>query len=136
MDCTEPHALMAPESAPLHVLIIEDDAALAYALARYLTAQKMRVTVAGAGLAGIEADEHDPCDLMLVDLRLPDIAGSDVARDLKRRRPGVPVVVMTGNPGDLMANWPSAVLVKPFDPAELHDRIRQICQSLRPAALH
>lgn len=136
MDFTKSHALMAPESAPLHVLIIEDDAALAYALARYLTSQKMRVTVAEAGLAGIEADEHDPCDLLLLDLRLPDIAGSDVARDLKQRRPNVPVLVMTGNPGDLMANWPTAVLVKPFEPADLHDRIRQICPASQPAALH
>lgn len=110
-----------------HVLVVEDDESYAYALARALTASGLRVTVAHQGLDALEADDRDPADLVLLDLRLPDMHGTDVALDLRSRRPQLPIVVLSGYAAEIGLVPANLVLRKPVEPQTVPDMIRPLC---------
>ena len=127
---------MAPAPAAahdtrLHILLIEDDEALRYALARYLRARGLRVTEAATGELGLDADRHDPADLVLLDVMLPTGTGVDVALALKARRPAMPIVAVTGRAIDLTWDWPSLVLAKPIGPLSLYAAMQPLLHALR-----
>jgi CheY-like chemotaxis protein len=101
------------------VLILDDNAHLSEWLEREVSALGVATLVAFTAQQAIELAVQEPFDLAIVDLVLPDGDGLSVARDLLRRAPRLPVVVMTG--GELSAeeieecarrNFP--VLRKPF----------------------
>ncbi|NYZ12177.1 response regulator [Azospirillum sp. RWY-5-1] len=110
-----------------HVLVVEDEALAALAIEDYLIDCGFRVSVAGDGIAALERFDRDPADLVVTDLRMPRMDGRSLIRELRRRRPTLPIVVMTGFvaflPGedDLTgADWmPLEVLRKPVSPTEM-----------------
>lgn len=78
------------------VLVVEDDPRVARAHARYLRARGLRVLVAHtAGEALARAASSQP-DGFLLDVRLPDRDGLEVARAIRRTRPRAPVLVISG----------------------------------------
>lgn len=110
-----------------HILVVEDEALAALAIEDYLIDRGFRVSVAGDGLAALERYDSDPADLVVTDLRMPRMDGRSLIRELRRRHPTLPIVVMTGFvnflPGedDLTgADWkPLEVLRKPVSPTEM-----------------
>src|SRR3954468_24477944 len=82
-----------------HALVVEDDAACACAMEKALTLAGIRVTVAGDGFSALKSQDDDPADMVMLDLRLPDMRGSAVALDLHSRYPDLPIVVITGYSG-------------------------------------
>jgi signal transduction histidine kinase len=85
------------ETAPLRLLIVDDNIDAAEGLALYLRASaKHEVWIAHDGLSGLaSADEFGP-DIVLLDIGLPDIDGYEVARRLRSRARPVLLVAMTG----------------------------------------
>jgi PAS domain S-box-containing protein len=85
--------------APRRVLVVDDDFHVRPALARLLQRGGFEVAEAADGRMGLELIERDPPDLVLLDIRMPDIDGYEVLRRLKRhpnhRR--IPVVVLTAS---------------------------------------
>jgi DNA-binding response OmpR family regulator len=110
-----------------HVLVVEDDESYAYAVARVLAHAGLRVTVAHQGLDALEADDRDPADLILLDLRLPDMHGTDVALDLRARRPRLPIVVLSGYAAEMGLVPANLVLRKPLEPQSIPDMILPLC---------
>lgn len=108
------------------ILIVEDDSLLANSLKRILHAEGFDVTIEPLGRTALTyAAEYQP-DLVILDLKLPDMHGYEVARELRRfYHPWtVPVLMLTGmaQPVDQLrgfANGADAYLTKPCDPAEL-----------------
>jgi DNA-binding response OmpR family regulator len=80
-----------------HALVIEDDEPLALQFAEALGDAGLRTTIAHDGMTGLEAQDRDPADLVLLDLKLPDMDGSHVALDLHARYPTLPIIVVTGD---------------------------------------
>ena len=79
-----------------NVLVVDDQRNIRTLVARVLAPDQIEVQGAGTGSEGIQmADEMSP-DLVLLDLRLPDMDGMDVLRTLKNRHPGVAVIIITG----------------------------------------
>jgi len=79
-----------------NVLVVDDERNIRTLVARVLAPDQIEVQGAGTGSEGIQmADEMSP-DLVLLDLRLPDMDGMDVLRTLKNRHPGVAVIIITG----------------------------------------
>ncbi len=95
---------MSP-SRPLRVMLVEDHAAFRQALAFLLTNEPDLEVVAQAGslAEAREALDEDGLDVAVLDLALPDGDGSDLIGELRRRNPGVSVVVLSAamGPGDL-----------------------------------
>ena len=90
-----PHSPSMSES-PL-VLIVDDDAAVCWALRQVLEQAEYRVAVAADAAAGRRAVRKLAPDLVLTDIRMPGASGLDLLADLRIQHPHVPVVVMTAH---------------------------------------
>ena len=78
------------------ILIMEDEPSLAEGLKMVLSEQGYRVSVADAGLRALGSLTGRDYDLMVMDLRLPDMDGMEVLRLIKQTKPETEVIVMTG----------------------------------------
>ena len=114
------------------LLLVEDDAVLAEALARALTALGHEVTTAPSGEQALELlfDRRTPADLVLLDVMLPGIDGFEVCRKI-RAKSTVPVVLLTarGDPVDMVVGLEGGAddyVVKPAEPRVLDARVKTI----------
>jgi DNA-binding response OmpR family regulator len=119
---------------PCRVLVVEDDTGIAGQLARGLRRAGHEVTVAGTGAEALSAGA---CDVVLLDLGLPDLDGLEVCRRL-RERSDVAILAVTarGEQSDRVAALDLGAddyLVKPFGFAELLARIRAVLRRIQPA---
>jgi DNA-binding response OmpR family regulator len=111
----------------MRVLVVEDETSIAEPLAEGLRREGFVVSVAGTGAEALAAAETD---VVLLDLRLPDVDGLDVCRQL-RRRSDVPIIVVTarGEEADRVVGLELGAddyVVKPFGLRELIARIRAV----------
>jgi DNA-binding response OmpR family regulator len=79
----------------MRILIAEDDVALGKFVSQALEAEKYSVDVCTDGeLARVAADERD-YDLVVLDLNLPKLDGVSLLRQLRQKKPSLPVLVLT-----------------------------------------
>ena len=77
------------------VLIVEDDRAVQRALKRLFESENYLVELTPNGKAGLDAFHSSPPSVVVLDLRLPGIPGSDVCREIKKKAPSLPVIVLS-----------------------------------------
>jgi two-component system, OmpR family, response regulator MtrA len=123
-------------NVPHELLLVEDDAAVARAVARGLERAGFAVTVAGDGRHGLDAFCAGDFDLVVLDLVLPDVDGIDVCRRI-RRDSLVPVLMMSGRSDTLdiviaLEVGADDYVRKPCEMAELVARVRALLR--RPEA--
>lgn len=111
----------------MHILVVEDEDAIAEPLVDGLRREGFEATRVANGADALEAAA---CDLVLLDLRLPDIDGLDVCRQL-RERSRVPIIIVTarGEEADRVVGLELGAddyLVKPYGLRELIARIRAV----------
>jgi two-component system nitrogen regulation response regulator GlnG len=78
-----------------HILVVDDEESVRWALTKALERAGYRVDLAADGPSGFAAAENPEVDLVLLDVRLPGRDGLGVLRDLRKRRPDLPVIMMT-----------------------------------------
>jgi CheY-like chemotaxis protein len=81
----------------MHILIAEDDAPVAKFLSSGLESEHYEVRIATAGRQVSYMMETGQCDLIILDLNLPDISGLEVLRQVRSTRPHLPVLILTGS---------------------------------------
>jgi two-component system, cell cycle response regulator DivK len=114
------------------VLIVDDNEENAKLARDVLEHAGMRTLSAGTAAAALAlAREHSP-DVVLMDLRLPDLDGAEAARRLAadERTAGIPVVALSALPLEDAAGWVREAgfadyVEKPIDIRELPDRVRR-----------
>ena len=124
---------------PTHVLVVEDEAALADLLKYNLEKEGYRVSVANDGEeALVVADESAP-DLVVLDWMLPKAPGIEVCRRLRARQDtrNTPIVMLTARTeeGDRIRGLDVGAddyLTKPFSMNELLARLRAVMRRIRP----
>ncbi len=117
-------AVVAPGSAT--VLVAEDDVAVRHVAVRALTGLGFRVLEAASGEEALRvAQAHGgDIDLLLTDLRMPQMAGEELAQRLRQRWPGLPVLFCSGHGEEHPRLAGGAeLLAKPYVPAELLARV-------------
>lgn len=122
------------------VLVIDDERIVIDSIAKILKEERIDVDSTLSGRQGVEMALQNDYDLVLSDLRMPDIGGMRVLRDIKRAKPKLPVVIITG-----YATVPSAVqamklgaaeiLEKPFSPDGLVYAVQKAMQPVPPEAI-
>jgi DNA-binding response OmpR family regulator len=122
------------------ICVIEDEEAIADAVAARLRAEGFAVEVAHDGPAGIALCERLLPDLVILDLLLPGIDGLEVCRRIQRTRP-LPVLMLTalGDETDMLVGLGVGAddyMTKPFSPRELVARVRALLRRVerRPRA--
>jgi two-component system response regulator AtoC len=106
------------------VLVIDDDASLRYTLDAVLSDAGLSVETADGGAKGIAAFEARGADLVLTDLAMPDVDGTQVLNSLRAQDPSVPVLMLTAHGSERVAVAAMKAgaydyIPKPFDPEEL-----------------
>ncbi|MBL0943385.1 MAG: sigma-54-dependent Fis family transcriptional regulator [Hydrogenophaga sp.] len=127
---------MTPTDAPLHVLLIEDDAVLGGALAQRLRLEGFRVEHAVNAAQALAALRQARPDFVLSDIRLPDGSGEDLYRRALPHLGDTPIVFATafaevGQAVRLMRAGADDYLTKPFDVERLVQRIRELVPARR-----
>ena len=121
---------MKGQSATIHLLMIEDDRALAEMVATYLGRAGMALDHRESTEAGLAAALQGGYDAIVLDLMLPDGDGLEVCRAI-RARSDVPILMLTarGEEADRIVGLEIGAddyLLKPFNPRELLARLRAI----------
>ncbi|HEU5156940.1 MAG TPA: response regulator transcription factor [Streptosporangiaceae bacterium] len=127
------------------VLVVEDEDSFSDALSYMLRKEGFEVAVAGSGPDALEAFERNGADLVLLDLMLPGLPGTEVCREL-RSRSNVPVIMLTAKDSEVdkvvgLELGADDYVTKPFSSRELVARIRAVlrrrgdAEELAPAVL-
>ncbi len=125
-------------TAPVKVLLVEDDARLAERTAEYLQGHEMQVEIAGDGERGLQRAEAGGFDVVLLDLMLPRLDGLEVCRRL-RQRSRTPVIMLSARSDEIdrvlgLELGADDYLPKPYSPRELVARIRALLRRTAPVA--
>ena len=91
----------AVETGPVyqpHVLLVEDEPSIAKGLEMVMAEEGFDVDLAGTGKGALEKFQVKNFDLMVADLRLPDIDGMEIVQLVRENRPEMKVVIITGYP--------------------------------------
>jgi DNA-binding response OmpR family regulator len=112
------------------ILLVEDEPKLRELVRTYIEHEGIGVLSTGSGAEAITLADRAAPDLIVLDLRLPDVPGEEVAREV-RRRADIPILMLTAKAGeeDRIAGLTLGAddyLTKPFSPRELVLRIRAI----------
>ena len=115
----------------MRLLIVEDDPKLADFVARGLRAERFAVDIARDGLEGQRHLDSYQYDLLILDLMLPGLSGSELLRQVRATRPTLPVLVLTARDAtqDKVEHFEAGAddyLTKPFDFAELVVRVKAL----------
>jgi DNA-binding response OmpR family regulator len=81
---------------PANILVMEDDLNVARGLEMILSEEGYEVNLAGTGELAMKAFKEKRFDLLVADLRLPDMNGMDVIKQVKEQEPETEVIVITG----------------------------------------
>ena len=112
------------------VLVIEDEPAVRDALGYALRGEGFEVDLTGDGEAGLHAAQAGDYDVLVLDLMLPRMSGTEVCRRLRAESP-VPIIMLTAKGAELdrvlgLEIGADDYVTKPFSMAELIGRIRAI----------
>ena len=112
------------------ILVVEDEASFSDALSYVLSKEGFEVTVADTGDGAIAAFDKSGADLVLLDLMLPGLSGTEVCKQL-RSRSDVPIIMLTAKDTEVdkvvgLELGADDYVTKPYSKAELIARIRAV----------
>lgn|SRR5574342_843215 len=122
-----------PSSPRTRILVVEDQPAVAQMLVEVLEADGYEVETAANGRLALDKIESRPYDLIISDLRMPELDGVGLYREIKRRRPELlsRLLFISGTAHEpeyrrFLAESAVSILAKPFALADLHRFIRRM----------
>lgn len=125
-------------AGPVTVLVVEDEPAIATAVAQRLTAEGWRVEVARDGLSGVEAAARLRPAAVVLDVMLPGIDGLEVCRRIQAENP-VPVLMLTARDDETdmlvgLGVGADDYMTKPFSMRELVARLKALLRRVDRAS--
>lgn len=123
------------------ILIVEDETSIAEGLLMILEDQGFEVDLAFTGRRAMDALRKRNVDLLVADLRLPDMDGMEVVREVKAKRPSTKVIVITGYPSvssavESMKLGVSDYLPKPFWGDDFKKAVENVFKEGQEGTLH
>jgi DNA-binding response OmpR family regulator len=125
--------------APLHILIVEDDPAIAAFVQTALEREGFAAEVAEDGEKALARADAAPLDLILLDLMLPGLDGLQVCQALRRRPAYIPIIMLTAKGDDVdkivgLEIGADDYITKPFKTRELIARVRAMLRLIHRSA--
>ena len=121
------------------ILIVEDDPAMVGGLRDNFEYEGYEVISAHDGVAGLEVALADDPDLVVLDVMMPRMSGLDVCKQLKAKRPSVPVIMLTARGQEIdkvvgLELGADDYVTKPFSVRELMARVKAVLRRASPQA--
>jgi len=115
----------------MRILLVEDEEKVARFISLGLKAERFAVDHATDGLSGLELASASLYDLLIVDLMLPGVSGTELIKRVRKQNVEVPIIVLTARStvADKVTNFESGAddyLTKPFAFAELLVRVKAL----------
>jgi DNA-binding response OmpR family regulator len=115
----------------MRILLVEDEKKLADIVERGLKAERFAVDVCHNGREGWEMSDAYDYDLIILDLMLPEMTGTEILEKIRRKNQRVPILILTARDSmdDKVKNFEMGAddyLIKPFAFAELNVRIKAL----------
>jgi two-component system response regulator RegX3 len=112
------------------ILVVEDEETLAEAISFHLSREGFDVAVAATGPDAIESFDKSGADLILLDLMLPGLSGTEVCRQI-RAKSSVPIIMLTAKDSEIdkvvgLELGADDYVTKPYSSRELIARIRAV----------
>jgi two-component system response regulator RegX3 len=112
------------------ILVVEDEETLAEAISFLLSKEGFDVSVAATGPEAVELFEKNGADLILLDLMLPGLSGTEVCRQI-RTKSSVPIIMLTAKDSEIdkvvgLEIGADDYVTKPYSSRELIARIRAV----------
>jgi two-component system response regulator RegX3 len=112
------------------VLVVEDEESFSDALSYMLRKEGFEVSVAATGTEALTSFDRTGADIVLLDLMLPEMSGSEVCRQI-RQRSSVPIIMVTARDAEIdkvvgLEIGADDYVTKPYSPRELVARIRAV----------
>jgi two-component system KDP operon response regulator KdpE len=127
---------------PVQILLVDDEVSIQRAMAPLLRSRGYSVSLAGTGQEALDVIERERPDLIILDLGLPDMDGSEVCRRV-RERSETPILVLSARGAEkdkvgALDQGADDYVTKPFGPDELMARVRAALRRLlgREETLH
>ena len=120
------------------ILIVEDEPNMVAGLRDNFEFEGHQVITAGDGVAGLERAIAESPDLVILDVMMPRMSGLDVCRQLKSKRPSIPIIMLTarGQEVDKVVGLELGAddyVTKPFSIRELLARVKAVLRRARVA---
>ena len=128
---------MRADPVDAKILVVEDDLDMADTCERIFRKERLPVAKVYSGEEALRVLQEDPSiTIVLTDLRMPGMDGTELLRRVKEMRPEVDVIIMTGygtiqNAIQAMKIGATDYITKPFDREELLRSVNQILESRR-----
>ena len=119
----------------LSILFVDDDADVRESMTQYLSRRVGKIRTAQNGIAGINSFKEQHPDLVISDMRMGEMDGLTMCRELRETEPKLPVIIISAyNDSDILLSsidlGITKFIVKPVDTAVLMDAITSVAQSL------
>ena len=113
------------------ILVIDDDSLMRDFLLETLTRMELNVTTAKNGKSGIEEFKKEQYDLVISDIRMPDISGMEVLKHVKTAQPDTTVIMMTAygtidNAVEAMKHGAFDYITKPFSADSIEIAVNKV----------
>ncbi len=140
MDTIQEKVRGEPMYPPPHVLLLEDEFSVAKGLEMVMSEQGYDVDLAPTGQAALDAFRAGRFDLLVADLRLPDMDGMEVIERIKENQPDTSVVIITGYPSvssavEAVKMGVSDYLRKPFTEDEFMSAVDETLKKRQKASM-
>jgi CheY-like chemotaxis protein len=115
--------------------VIDDDYSVLGAVADVLASEGYTIFTATSGVEALQEVERCCPKIVLLDLRMPDVGGWDVAREFRARHLALKLVVMTAVPnaeGCAAEVHADGYLAKPFERPHLLGEVERLCAAIGP----
>ena len=112
------------------VLIIDDEQEFTEALAERMTNRGMMVSTSSSAIEGLQSVEEQSFDVVVLDLQMPEMDGIETLKILKKKRPELQVILLTGHATvekgiEAMKLGAMDLLEKPADMTTLTEKIKK-----------
>jgi len=127
----------ATAGSKTRILIVEDEPAMVQGLRDNFEYEGYEVISAGDGVVGLERALADNPDLVVLDVMMPRMSGLDVCKQLKSKRPAIPIIMLTARGQEIdkvvgLELGADDYVTKPFSIRELMARVKAVLRRVSP----
>jgi len=116
----------------MKILVVDDEESIRTLLQKVLASQERTILLAEEGRKAIEVYRREQPDITILDLRMPDVSGLDVLKEIRAMDPSATVIVYSGMAGGTAEQQARALGVSDF--VAKGGSLRPLGQALNPVA--